>query len=238
MLVNVLFKIPQARLQQYANCKLPDVQAGLRKGRRTRDQIANIHWIIEKERELHKKHISVSLTMLKPLTVWLITNCGKFLKRCEYQTILHASWETWTQAKKQQLEPDMEQGNGLKLGKEYVKAVYCHSAYLSYMKNSSWEMLGWMKYKLESRLWEEISITWYADGTILMAENEKKLRSLLKVKEESKRAGLKFNIQKSKIMAPSPIALHGKSMGNNRNCERLYFLGLQNHCRWWLQPWN
>ena len=72
----------------------------------------------------------------------------------------------------------------------------------------------------------------YADGTILMAENEEKLRSLLKVKDESKRAGLKFNFQKSKIMAPSPIALHGKSMGNNGNCERLYFLGLQNHCRW------
>ena len=66
-----------------------------------------------------------------------------------------------------------------------------------------------------------------------MAESEEELKNLfMKVKEESEKAGLKFNFQKSKIMAPSPIALHGKSMGNNGNCERLYFLGLQNHCRW------
>ena len=63
------------------------------------------------------------------------------------------------QAKKQQLEPDMEQWTGSKLGKEYVKAVYCHLAYLTYMQNTSCEMLGWMKHKLESRLQEEISIT-------------------------------------------------------------------------------
>ena len=63
------------------NQELPDVQAGFRKGRGTRDQIANIHWIIEKAREFQKKHVSASLTMLKPLTVWIATNRGKFLKR-------------------------------------------------------------------------------------------------------------------------------------------------------------
>ena len=70
-----------------------------------------------------------------------------------------ASWETCMQVKKQQLEPDMEQQTGSKSGKEYVKAVYCHSAYLTDMQSTSWEMLGWMKHKLESRLPEEISIT-------------------------------------------------------------------------------
>ena len=82
-----MLKILQARLQQYVNCKLPDVEAGFRKGRGTRDQIANIHWITEKARELQKNpSTSVLLTMPKSLTVWIITKCGKFLKRWEYQT--------------------------------------------------------------------------------------------------------------------------------------------------------
>ena len=75
----VMLKILQARLQQYVNHELPDVQAGFRKGRGTRDQIANIHWIIEKAREFQKKtSISALLTMPKPLTVWITINCGKF----------------------------------------------------------------------------------------------------------------------------------------------------------------
>ena len=90
----VMLKILQARLQQYMNRELPHVQAGFRKGRGTRDQIANICWIIKKAKEFQKKtSTSALLTMLKPLTVWIPTNCGKFLKRWEYQTILPGSWE-------------------------------------------------------------------------------------------------------------------------------------------------
>ena len=75
----VMLKILQTRLQQYLNCVLPDVQAGFRKGRGTRDQIANIHWIIKKARESSRKtSISALLTMPKPLTVWITINCGKF----------------------------------------------------------------------------------------------------------------------------------------------------------------
>ena len=74
----VMLKIIQARLQQYVNRELPDVQAGFGKGRGTRDQIANIHWIIEKAREFQKTSISALLTMPKPLTVWITINCGKF----------------------------------------------------------------------------------------------------------------------------------------------------------------
>ena len=73
-----MLKILEARLQHYVNCELPDVQAGFRKGRGTRDQIANILWIIKKGREFRKTSISASLTMPKPLTVWIIINCGKF----------------------------------------------------------------------------------------------------------------------------------------------------------------
>ena len=96
------------------------------------------------------------------------------------------------QVRKQQLDLDMEQWTGSKLGKEYVKAVYCHPAYLTYVQGTSWEMLGWMKHKLESRLAGDININInnlrYADDTILMAESEEELKSLLmKVKEESEK---------------------------------------------------
>ena len=74
----VMFKILQARLQQYLNCELPDVKAGFRKARGTRDQIANIHWIIEKAKSSRNTSTFVSLTVPKPLTVWITTNCGKF----------------------------------------------------------------------------------------------------------------------------------------------------------------
>ena len=79
--------------------------------------------------------------MLKPLTMWITTNCGKFLKRWEYQTTLPASWETCTKIKKQQLEPNMEQWTGSTQEKEYDKAVCCHPAYLIYMQSTSCEML-------------------------------------------------------------------------------------------------
>ena len=138
-----MLKILQARLQQYVNWELPDVQAGFRKGRGTRDQIANICWIIEKARQFWKE-----LTMLKSLAVWITTNYGKFLKRRKYQTPLPASWEICMQIKKQQLELYVEQQTGSKLGKDSIKALYCHPAYLTYMQSTSWEMLGRKKHKL------------------------------------------------------------------------------------------
>ena len=102
------------------------------------------------------------------------------------------------QVKKQQLEQDMEQQTGSKLGMGYVKAVYCHPAYLIYMQSTSCEMPGWMKHKLESRLPVEISIT----SDMQMAESIEELKSLLmKLKEESEKTGLKLNIEKMKIMA-------------------------------------
>ena len=104
----VMLKILQDRLQQYMNHELPDVQAGFRKGRGTRNQIANICWIIENGREFQKNIYSALLTMSKHLTVWITINCGKFWKRWAYQTTWPASWETYMQVRKQQLEMDME----------------------------------------------------------------------------------------------------------------------------------
>ena len=104
-----------------------------------------------------------------------------------------------------QLEP--EQLTGSKSGKEYVKAVYCHRAYLTYMQSTSCDMPGWMKHKLESKIsGRNINNLRYADDTTLMAESKEELKSLLmKVREESEKAGLKINIQKTKIMASGPI---------------------------------
>ena len=109
-----MLKILQARLQQYVNRELPGVQAGFRKGRGTRDQIANIRWILEKQESSRKTSTSALLTMPKPLTMWITINCGKFWKRWEYQTTWPASWEICMQVRKQQLELDMEQQTGSK----------------------------------------------------------------------------------------------------------------------------
>ena len=103
-----------------------------------------------------KRSISASLPMPKPLIVWITINCGKFWKRWEYHW--PASWDIHMQVKKQQLELNMEEQTGTKSGNRYVKAVYCHLAYLTYLQSTSWEMLDWMKQKLESRLPGEISV--------------------------------------------------------------------------------
>ena len=137
-------------------------------------------------------------------------------------------------AGQEKTETIMEKWTGSKLGKEYVKAVYCHPAYLTSMQSISCEMPGWMKHKLESRLPGEISIT--SDMRMIpplyKAESQEELKSLLmKVKEESEKVGLKLNIQKTKIIASSPI-ISWHRWGNNGNSDRLYFWGLQNNCRW------
>jgi len=111
-----MLKILQARLQQYMNHELPDVQAGFRKGRGTRNQIANICLIIEKAREFQKNIYFCFIDYAK-VFVCITTNCGKFLKRWKYQTTLPASWEICMQVKKQQLETDTEQRTCYKWGR-------------------------------------------------------------------------------------------------------------------------
>ena len=153
-----MLKILQVRHQQYVNCELSDVQTGFRKGSGTRDQIANICWIINKVRELQKNIYFCFIDYAKAFDCVDHNNCGKFWKKWEYQTTWPVSWEISMQAKKQQLKLDMEQQTGSKSGKDYIKAGYCHCAYLTYMQSTSWEMPDWMKHKLESRLPGEISI--------------------------------------------------------------------------------
>ena len=129
----------------------------------------------KKQESSRKTSTSTLLTTPKPSTVWITTNCGKFFKRWEYQTTLPASWATYMQVKKQQLELDMEQQTGSKSGKEYVKAVYCHPAYLTYMQNAGLDEAQ-VRIKTAER---NIHNLRHADDTILMVESKEELKSLL-----------------------------------------------------------
>ena len=110
----VMLKTLQTRLQQYMNRELPDIQAGFRKGRGTTDQIANIHWIIEKAREFQKNIYFCFIDYATAFDSMITINCGKFWRRWVYQTTWPASWETCMQVRKQQLKLDMEQQTGSK----------------------------------------------------------------------------------------------------------------------------
>ena len=146
-----MLKILQARLQQYVNYEVPDVQAGFRKAEEPEIKLPTSIGSSKEQESSKKTSTFALLTTPKPFTVWITTNCGKFFKRWEYQTTWSALWEICTQAKQQQVEPDMEQQTGSKSGKECIQAVYCHPAYITYMQATSCEMPSWMKHKLESR---------------------------------------------------------------------------------------
>ena len=139
------------------NHEIPDVRAGFRKGRGTRDQIANIHWIIEKAREFRKKIYFYFIDYAKTFDCVDHNKLWKILKEMglpDHLTCLLTNLYA-------DQEATVRTGHGTTdwFQKEFVKAVYCHPAYLTYMQSTSYEMLGWMKHKLESRLPGEISTT-------------------------------------------------------------------------------
>ena len=202
-----MFKILQARLQQYMNHELPDVQAGFRKCRGTRNRIANIHWIIEKAREFQRKTSTyVLLIVPKPLTVWITTHCGKFLEMGipDHLTCLLRNLYAGQEAiiRTGHGTTDWSQiGKGVRQG--YILSPCLFNLYAEYiMRNAELEEAQ-AGIKIAGR---NINNLRYADDTTLMAENEEELKSLLmKVKEESENFVLKLNIQKTKIMASGPI---------------------------------
>ena len=146
----VMLKILQARLQQYMNWEIPDVQAGFRKGRGTRGQIANVHWILEKAREIQKDIFFCFTDYTKTFDSVDHNKLWKILKEMGVPDHLPVFWETWMQVEKQQLEPCMEQLIGSRWRK-YKRAVCRYSIYLTYTLSTSWEMPGWMSHKLKSR---------------------------------------------------------------------------------------
>ena len=132
-----MLKILQARLQQYVNQEIPDAEAGFRKGRGTRDQIASIHWIIEKGREFQKNIYFCFIDYAKTFDCVDHNKVWKILQEMGMTGHLTCFLRNLMRIKKQQFELHMEQWTGSKLGKEYVKAVYCHPAYLIYMQSTS-----------------------------------------------------------------------------------------------------
>ena len=192
----------------------------------------------KKQESSRKTSTSALLTTPKPLTVWIETNCGNVLKRWENQITLPASWETCMQVKKQPLELDMEQQTGSKSGKEYIKAVHCYPAYLTYMQSTSWETVGWMKHKLESRVLGEISITSDMQMTSPYGRKWRTKEPLDESERGEWKTWLKTQHSETKIMTSGPIKwwqIDGETM---ETVTDFIWGGLQNHCRWWLQPWN
>ena len=229
-----MLKILQARLQQYVNRELPDVQTGFRKGRRTRDQIANIRWIVEKAREFQKNIYFCFIDYAKALDCVDHKKLWKILKEIgipDHLTCLLRNLHVDQEATVRighgttdwfQIGIGVRQGCILspclfKLYEEYI------------MRNAG---LGEAQAEIKIAV-RNIDHLRYADDTTLMAESEEELkRHLMKGKEESEKACLKLNIPKTKIMAFSTIISWQIDGGNNGHSDRLYFLGLQNHCRW------
>ena len=131
-----MLKILQARLQQYVNCELPDVQAGFKNGRRTREKVANINRIIKKAIEFQKNIYFCFIDYAKASDSVDHNKLWKILKEMGIPDYLTCLLRNLYQVMNQQLEADMEKHTGSKLGKEYVKAVYCHPAYLTYMQST------------------------------------------------------------------------------------------------------
>jgi len=219
-------------LQQYLNRELPDIQAGFRKGRGTRDQIANIHWIMEKAREFQKNIYFCFIDYAKAFNCVDPNKLWKILQEMEIPDHLTLRNQYAGQ------EATVRTGHGtthwFQIGKGVrqgcILSPCLFNLYAEYiMRNSGLEETQ-AGIKISGR---NINNLRYADDTTLMAESEEELKSLLmKVKEESEKAGLKLNIQKMKIMASGPITSWEIDGETGETVSDFIFGGLQYHCRW------
>ena len=150
-----MLKILQARLQQYMNCEIPDVQAGFRKGGGTRDQIANICWIMEKAREFQKNIYFCFIDYAKAFYCVDHNKLWKILQEMAISGHLTCLLRNWYAGQEATVRNGHGTTNWFQIRKEYIKAVYCHPVDLTYMQGTSCEIPGWMKHKLESRLPEK-----------------------------------------------------------------------------------
>ena len=160
-----MLKILQARLQQYVNCEIPDVQAGFRKGRGTRDQIANIRWIFKKATEFQKNIYFCFLDYAKAFDCVDHNKLWKILKEMGIPNHLTCLLRNLYAGQEPTVRTGhgttdwFQIGKGVRQGSLYAPSTYRHPAYLTSMQSTSWETLGWRKHKLESRLLGEISVT-------------------------------------------------------------------------------
>ena len=198
-----MLKILQARVQQYMNRELPDVQAGFRKGRGTRDQIANIHWIIEKTREFQKNIYFCFSDYDKAFLCVDHNKLWKILKEMGTPDHLTCPLRNLYAGQEATVRTGHETTDWFQIGKGVCQGCILSpclfNLYAEYIMRNTGLEEAQAGIKIARR---NINNLRYADNTILMAESEKELKSLLmKVKEESEKVGLKFNIQKTKIMA-------------------------------------
>ena len=149
----------QARLQQYVSWEIPDVQARFRKGRGTWDQIANLHWIIEKAREFQKNIYFSFINYAKAFDCVDHNKLWNILKAMGIPEHLTCLLRNLYAGQETTVRTEHETMDWFQIGKEVLQAVYCYPVYKTYMQRTSWEMPGWMKHKLESKLPGEISIT-------------------------------------------------------------------------------
>ena len=227
-----MLKILQARLQQYMNLELPDVEAGFRKGRRTKDQIANIHWIIKKAREFQKNIYFCFIDYDKAFDCVDHNKLWKILKEMgipDHLTCLLRNLYAGQEA-------TVRTGHGITDWFQIGKGVHqgcilspcLFNLYTEYIMRNGGLYEARAGIKIVRR---NINNFRYADDTTLTAENEEELNLLMKVKEDSE-VGLELSIQKTKIMASDPITSWQIDGETIETVTDFYFLGLQNHCRW------
>ena len=228
-----MLKILQARLQQYANRELPDVQAGFRKVRGNRDQIANILWIMEKGREFQKNIYFCFIDYVKDFDCVDHNKLWKILKEMGIPDHLTCLLRNLYAGQEATVRTGHGTTDWFQIGKGVCQGCISSSClfnlYTDYIMRNAVLNEAQAGIKIAER---DINNLRYVDDTTLVAESKEELKSLLmKVKEKSEKVGLKLNIQKLRSWHLVP-SLTANRWGNNGNSDRLYFGGLQNHCRW------
>ena len=212
----VMLKILQARLQQYVNCELPDVQAGFRKGRGSRDQIASIHWIIKKAREFQKNIYFCFIDYTKAFDCVDHNKLWKILQEMGIPDHLICLLRNLYAGQEARVRTGHGTTDWFQIGKGvcqgYILSPCLYNLYTEYIMRNTGLEEAQAGIKIAGRNTNNLR---YADDTTLMAESKEELKSLMKVKEESEKFVLKLNIQKIKIMASGPITswpIDGKTM--------------------------
>ena len=225
-----MLKILQARLQQYVNCELPDVQAIFRKSRGTRDQIANILWIMEKAREFQKNIYFCFIDYAKAFDCVDHNKLWTILKEMGIPDHLTCLLRNLYAGQEATVRTEYGTRDWFQIGKGVrqgcILSPCLFNLYAEYVMRNAGLDEARAGIKIARR---NINNIRYADVTTVMAESKEELKSLLKVKEENEKVGFKLNLQKTKIMASGPIT-SWKIDGKKGNGDRIYFLGLQNYC--------
>ena len=229
-----MLKILQARLQQYVNCELPDVQAGFRKGRGTRDQIVNICWIIKKAREFQKNIYFCFIDYAKAFDCVDHNKLWKILKEMGIPEHLTCLLRNLYAGQKATVRAGHGTTDWFQIGKGVRQGCILSPCLFNFYTEYVMRRAGLDEAQAGIKIVRRnINNLRYAADTTIMAESEEELKSLLmKVKEENEKAGLKLNIQKTKIMASGPIyswQIDGETV---EAVADFIFWGLQNHCRW------